>query len=217
MPVSTGRPTWRSSRLSEPYLRKPNRDPRLSAAARGVVRVNDDFDLEYPDGDASSTEAYATVARAGAACLRELERFVTTSFDMPLAAATVLAVLDGSAEPLTPSQIGERALVASATMTATLDLLEHRRWVRRRPNPGDRRSTLVEVTAAGRATADRLLPSIRQIERNALDTLTEAERVELLNLLARVLERLAGMATQPPQPVAGKRTRPARLDPNTRR
>jgi DNA-binding MarR family transcriptional regulator len=177
-----------------------------------VVKVDPDFDSEYPDGDATSTEAYATLARAGAACLQELERLVAAHFDMPMAAATALAVLDGAGEALTPSQISERVLIASATMTATLDLLELRDWVRRSPNPDDRRSTTVQITAEGCATADRLLPSIRAIEHRALSSLTKAERLQLLDLLAKVLESLASIAAEPPQPLTGKRARPARLN-----
>ena len=50
-------------------------------------------------------------------------------------------------------------------MTATLDLLEHRGWIRRIPNPDDRRSTLIEITPDGRAAADQLLPGIRTLEK----------------------------------------------------
>ena len=78
---------------------------------------------------------------------------------MPQAAATALAVLDGASQPLTPSEISERLLVASATMTATLDLLEHRGWIRRTPNPEDRRSVLVRITVEGQAAADQLPPA----------------------------------------------------------
>jgi DNA-binding MarR family transcriptional regulator len=186
---------------------------RPSPAARGVVKVDADFAKEYPEGDASSTEAYASIARAGAATLQELERCVVASFDMSQPAATVLAVVDGAGEPLTPSEIGERVIAPSATMTANLDLLERRGWIRRTPNPDDRRSILVEITAEGRATADRMLPGIRTLERSALDVLTKAERVQLLEMLAKVLARLAELADLPPQPLEGKRNRPARLRP----
>ena len=177
-----------------------------------MVKVDPDFNSEYPDGEATSTEAYATLARVGAACLQELERLVAAHFEMPMAAATALAVLDGADEALTPSQISERVLIASATMTATLDLLERRDWVRRSPNPDDRRSTTVQITADGSAAADRLLPSIRAIEHRALSSLTKAERLQLLGLLAKVLESLASIAAEPPQPLTGTRTRPARLN-----
>ena len=50
-------------------------------------------------------------------------------------------------------------------MTATLDLLERRGWIRRVPNPDDRRSVLIEITPDGRAITDQLLPGIRALER----------------------------------------------------
>ena len=201
--------------MPEPYRRKQGKGSRPSPAARGVVKVDADFATEYPEGDAASTEAYASLARVGAAALLELDRAISASFDMLQPTATVLAVLDGAAGPLTPSEIGERVIAPSATMTANLDLLERRGWVRRTANPDDRRSTLVEITASGRATADRLLPGIRKIERAALDGLTPDERVVLVDMLARVLGRLASVAAAPPEPLDGVRVRPARLDPPT--
>lgn len=97
-------------------------------------------------------------------------------------------------------------------MTATLDLLEQRGWIRRIPNPADRRSVLLEITPAGRATTDRLLPGIRTLERGILSALTPDERARLLDMLAKVLARTAGVAAdQRPEPLSGPRVRPARL------
>ncbi len=177
-----------------------------------MVKVDPDFEAEYPDGDLTSTEAYATLIRAGVAATHELDRCIAASVDMPQAAVTALAVLDGAGEALTPSQIADRVLVASATMTATLDLLERRGWIRRSPNPDDRRSVLVEITPDGRAVADRLLPGIHKLERSAFEALTKHERAQLLRLLDKVLGRLATIAAQPPQILDGERVRPARLD-----
>jgi DNA-binding MarR family transcriptional regulator len=109
--------------------------------------------------------------------------------------------------PLTPSQVGERVLVASATVTATLDLLEHRGWIHRTPNPDDRRSVLIEITPDGRAIADQLLPGIRKLERSILSALTEDERA---HLLGRILARAAEVAGGRPEPLNGQRIRPAR-------
>ena len=119
---------------------------RPSPASLGVVKVDADFEDEYPGGDATCTEAYASVCRTGEALLGELDRRIAATFGIPQAAATALAVIDGASAPLTPSQVSDRVLVASATMTATLDLLEYRGWIRRVPNPGDRRSVLIEIT-----------------------------------------------------------------------
>lgn len=190
---------------------------RPSPAALGVVRVDADFEEEYPRGDASCTEAYASLCRTGEALLGELDRRIRLTFDVPQAAATALAVIDGAGEPLTPSQVGDRVLIASATMTATLDLLERRGWIRRIPNPADRRSILIEITPAGRATTDQLLPGIRALERGILSVLTPDERAHLLDMLAKVLARTAEVAAdQRPEPLSGSRVRPARLSAPTR-
>jgi DNA-binding MarR family transcriptional regulator len=129
---------------------------------------------------------------------------------VPQAAATALAVIDGAAASLTPSQVSDRVLVPLATMTTTLDLLEHRGWIRRVANPDDRRSTLIEITPDGTAT-DQLLPGIRTLEKSILSALTPGERAHLLDLLAKILTRAAEVAARQPEPLTGQRIRPARL------
>jgi DNA-binding MarR family transcriptional regulator len=201
--------------MSEPgYPRRRGRNSRgrPSPASLGPVRVDADFEQEYPGADRSCTEAYASLCRTGEALLGELDRRVRLTFGIPQAAATALAVIDGAGTPLTPSQVSNRVLIASATMTATLDLLEDRGWIRRIPNPEDRRSTLIEITAGGRAVTDQLLPGIRVLEKTILSALTSAERSHLLDLLAKILARAADVSAQLPEPLAGQRVRPARLD-----
>lgn len=186
-------------------------DRRPAVGARGAVRVPDDFADEYPDGDASSTELYASIVRTGEALLGELDRCIQTSLGVKQPVLTALAVLDGAGGPLTPSEIADRVLVPSATMTATLDALERRRWVRRVPNPDDRRSVLVEITAEGRAATDQALPGIRHVETAMCSVLTEAERRRFVDALDKILRRSGELAAEPPIPLEGRRVRPDRL------
>jgi MarR family 2-MHQ and catechol resistance regulon transcriptional repressor len=51
--------------------------------------------------------------------------------------------------PLTISTIGEKVLLASASMTSAIDRLEKRKLVRRRSCSSDRRIRLVELTSSG--------------------------------------------------------------------
>jgi DNA-binding MarR family transcriptional regulator len=175
-----------------------------------VVRVGPGYAEEFPDADARSTEATATLVRAGTSVLLELDRTILAAFDVAHPVVTALAVIEGAEGPLTPSEISERVLVASATMTATLDTLESRGWVVRRPNPADRRSVLVAITEEGRATADRFLPGIRAVESALMSGLTPKEREQLLVLLAKVLARAAEVAEEPVIPLEGRRNRPPR-------
>ena len=192
---------------------RPGRGSRPSPASLGIVKVDADFEDEYPGGDTTCTEAYASLCRTGEALLGELDRRIAATFRISQAAATALAVIDGAGTPLTPSQVADRVLIASATMTATLDLLERRGWIRRVPNPADRRSVLIEITPDGRAIADQLLPGIRKLERSILSALTPGERAHLLEMLAKILARAAEVAAGPPEPLHGQRNRPVRLNP----
>ena len=102
-------------------------------------------------------------------------------------AKMALAVIEGAGTPLEPSAIAERLLITSGSMTSMLDTLEKRGFVRRLPHPDDRRKLLIEITDAGVAVVDELLPSIHQRERVVMDdALSPAEQTELLSLLARV-------------------------------
>lgn len=199
--------------MSEPShtpRRGRNSRSRPSPASLGPVAVDDDFEDEYPGADRTCTEAYASLCRTGEALLGELDRRVRLTFGIPQAAATALAVIDGAEVPLTPSQVSDRVLIASATMTATLDLLERHGWIRRVANPDDRRSTLIEITTDGRAAADQLLPGIRTLEKSILSALTPGERDHLLDLLAKILARTAEVAAGQPEPLTGQRIRPTR-------
>jgi DNA-binding MarR family transcriptional regulator len=198
------------SETSRP-LRPGRSRSRPSPASLGVVKVNADFEHEYPDADITCTEAYASLVRTGQALLGEIDRRIWLTTGIPHPAMTALAVIDGAGEPLTPSQVSDRVLVASATMTATLDLLEQRGWIRRVANPADRRSVLIEITPDGRATADQLLPGIRTVEKSILSALTPGERTQLQDLLAKILARAAAVAAEQPGPLGGQRNRPARL------
>jgi DNA-binding MarR family transcriptional regulator len=183
---------------------------RPSPASRGLVRVDPGFDHEFPDGDARSTEILTSLVRLGGSVLAELDRAIYESFEVPQPVITALAVIEGADGPLTPTEIADRMLVPSATMTATLDTLESRGWVERSPNPADRRSILVSATAEGRAAADQFLPGIRKVEVALVSALSPRERDQFLVMLGKLLARAADVAAEPPIPLEGRRRRPTR-------
>lgn len=206
----------RESRSSSlPDARRSRRPGRAgsslpSRAAFGVVKVGDDFTVEYPDGDKSTAELLATLIRTGQSLHEEIDRAMVASHGAGQTVLNCLAVIEGAQAPLTPSQISERTFISSATMTSTLDALERLGWTRRVPNPDDRRSVLVEITDEGQAIADRFLPGIRVFEKVVLRHLTPTERTTLLKLLGKVLAGTAEVAAAEPIPLEGRRVRPER-------
>lgn len=161
--------------------------PEPAPAPAPIVRVDEDFEREYPGAKRLATECYANVVRTGDLLIGLHNREAAEEHNLSPTAKLALAVIEGAGSPLEPSAIAERLLITSGSMTSMLDTLEKRGFVRRLPHPDDRRKLLIEITDAGVAVVDELLPSIHQRERVVIDgALSAAEQSELLRLLARV-------------------------------
>ena len=81
-------------------------------------------------------------------------------------------------------------MMSSGGMTARLDRLEKAGLIERRPNPDDRRGTLVGLTRKGLALIDKLVTLHVENERNILACLTQAEQKELNRLLGKLVQGL---------------------------
>jgi DNA-binding MarR family transcriptional regulator len=79
--------------------------------------------------------------------------------------------------------LSEHLGIAARSTTEVVDALEERGLVTRRPDPSDRRATLVEASDRGRA----LMTQVRAARRDEADQvfagLTPADRAELLRIL----------------------------------
>lgn len=151
------------------------------------------------------------MARATDQMLTELNRRLKADLDLSVSAATVLAIIDGAGEPITPGVIAERAIIAAASTTSVLDTLEKRGLVVRRPHPTDRRKLLIELTPTGRNAIDHILPGIHRLEKQIMDVLTSEEKRDLIHLMAKVQSGVTKVAEQPAQGLGGPRKVPDRL------
>lgn len=105
----------------------------------------------------------------------------------------VLATLRRSGKPyaLSPTELFETLFVSSGGMTSRLDRLERAGLIERRPNPEDRRGTVVSLTEAGLELINRLIPRHVDNEAQALAGLTVEEQDQLNTLLYKLLDQLA--------------------------
>lgn len=88
--------------------------------------------------------------------------------------------------PLRMADIAARLEVVPRTVTPMVDGLEEAGLVRRRADPDDRRSVLVEPTAEGRLLLDRLDKARRATAAQAFSALSAEERATLAELLGRL-------------------------------
>ena len=97
--------------------------------------------------------------------------------------------------PLSPSELAEALGHDAGAMTRVLDGLEEKGYVRRAPNPDDRRCVRVIPTEAGTALWSRMRGCGERTLARALRDLSETERDALRDLLKRIVESLSSTDT----------------------
>ena len=88
--------------------------------------------------------------------------------------------------PLTISQIQEKVLLASGSMTAAVDRLEKLRLVVRKASPSDRRARVVELTAGGRRLAKSCFDRHAKDLEALMSALPEKEMEQIYGSLKRL-------------------------------
>jgi len=99
----------------------------------------------------------------------------------------VISHLAANGHRLKPSEIAARVLVTSGTMTPMLDRLEAAKFVRREPNPDDRRSVIVVLTEIGDAALAEYRTEFRKAIENAVPPELRRDLAECMGKLARAL------------------------------
>jgi MarR family transcriptional regulator, 2-MHQ and catechol-resistance regulon repressor len=98
----------------------------------------------------------------------------------------------GNTTGMTFKCLGEKTLITKGTLTGIIDRLAAMGVVERVDVPGDRRSTLVRLTAQGERLFTAVFEPHLAYLANAFGTLPEAERAALAGLLLRLRESLTG-------------------------
>ena len=101
----------------------------------------------------------------------------------------LLAALRRSGPPyeLNPTELMRTTLLSSGGMTKRIDRLALEGLVERRPNPADRRGTLIRLTPRGSALIDGALAGHLASEERLLAPLSGNERRQLDSLLRKLL------------------------------
>ena len=113
-------------------------------------------------------------------------------FGLKIAEWRVMAVL-GDAGSATQRELTEATLMDKVAVNRACKVLEDRGLVARRPNAGDGRSHLLELTAEGRAIHGEVMPLARAIEAEIFSTLGDAECGQFRELLRRVFQQAETM------------------------
>lgn len=163
----------------------------MRAVPDHVDRIVEAWQRERPDVDVTALGQLARLFRAA--------HLVDAALGEQLAGHglqpgwfDLLAALRRAGEPyeLNPTELMRATMLSSGGMTKRLDRLVEAGLVARRPDPHDRRGTLVRLTARGRKAIDAALEAHAANEERLLNVLEPAERETLDGLLRRLLASL---------------------------
>ena len=87
---------------------------------------------------------------------------------------------------LSINQITQLILSTSGNMTVVINNMEKHGWITRCAHPGDRRSTVVSLTEAGKRLFEAIFPEHLEDLAVCFSVLTEEEKDTLMSLLRKV-------------------------------
>lgn len=144
---------------------------------------------ERPEIDTGAMVLLGRLAEAALVISRDRLNPLFARFDLQPGEFDVLATLRRSGKPhaLTPTELYEAAMISSGSMTNRIDRLEKVGFVMRKPNPADKRGTLVGLTVQGLALIDRVIDAHVANQQAIVSGLNAREQSQLSGLLAKLL------------------------------
>lgn len=146
---------------------------------------------ERPDVDVAPLVLFGRIFRAAALADTRLGEGLA-GYELQQGWFDLLAALRRAGKPyeLNPTQLMRATMLSSGGMTKRLDRLAAAGLIERRPDPSDRRATLVRLTPRGRRTIDAALPVHVANEAQLLTGLTAQDRRSLDAVLRKILANL---------------------------
>ncbi len=166
---------------------------------------------EFPDLDPSAAEAFLHLLRTGDEVFAMTERNLTDHSishgrfgvlmllwrsTQPRAAKLMGADDCSCGGPRTPAELADAAGVTRATMTGLIDTLERDGFVKREPDPDDRRMMSVRLTSKGDRFLNDFLPGHFKVISEVMSPLSESERKSFVRLLTKVQAHIAALRSE---------------------
>jgi DNA-binding MarR family transcriptional regulator len=153
----------------------------------GVDHILEQWRRERPDLDPSPIGVVGRISRLARDLEARLEP-VYKAHGLEPGWHDVLATLrrSGPDHRLRVTDLTEATMLTSSGTTKRLDKLEREGLIRREPDPGDRRGTLISLTDAGHELIDGVTAAHLANEKRLLSALSEDEQRQLANLLRKL-------------------------------
>jgi DNA-binding MarR family transcriptional regulator len=154
-------------------------------------RTLDAWQQAQPDLETAGLQVTARLSRIGPLLARRQEG-VFERFGLGRGEVGVLGALRIAGQPhrLSPTRLAKGLMLSSAGITSRIDRLERRGFVRRLPDPDDRRGVIIELTDSGLQVVDAAVAALSTSDHELLERMEPAELVQLEGLLRKFLAGL---------------------------
>jgi DNA-binding MarR family transcriptional regulator len=189
------KPTTRAGKAP----RRPGRKPADGRAARELVdAIFAQWQAERPDIDTTPVHVYGLIARIQLQSTGFIDE-VLAPLDLTRGTFDVLTALRRAGAPyaLTPKQLTQSLLLSGAGLTSRLNKLEEQTFIARLPEPADRRTLRVQLTAAGETVINRAIPLVFEAQRQRLAPLGAEGLQRLVAELTRFAEAIDDLGAAP--------------------
>ncbi len=197
-------------RRSKPTPDLPDRGATAKPAGRRIAKgraareqvdaIFSQWQAERPDIDTSPVHVYGLIGRIQMQCTAFIEEALEP-FGLTRGTFDVLTALRRAGSPycLSSKQIAQSLLPSGAGLTSRLNRLESQNLLARLPEPNDRRTLRVQLTALGEAVINDAIPVVFEVQRSRLMPLGADGQRHLVEQLTRFAEVIDGW---PPAKIA---------------
>jgi DNA-binding MarR family transcriptional regulator len=193
---------------SKPTADLPGQDATARPAGRRIAKgraareqvdaIFLQWQAERPDIDTSPVHVYGLIGRIQMQCTAFIEEALEP-FGLTRGTFDVLTALRRAGSPycLSPKQIAQSLLLSGAGLTSRLNRLESQNLLARLPEPNDRRTLRVQLTAAGEAVINDAIPRVFEAQRSRLLPLGSDSQKRLVEELTKFAEVIDNWSSGP--------------------
>lgn len=162
-----------------------------------MTALPDDRESALASDDKLELKVWLRLLTCGNLIEGEVRARLREAFDTTLPRFDLLAQLDRAPEGLTMGEVSSRLMVSNGNVTGLTEALVREGLVSRLPEPGDRRSLRLRLTAAGKRSFDVMTPTHERWIDELFSGLTRAEMARLLELLGKLKQSVVSAARLP--------------------
>jgi len=150
-------------------------------------------ELRFDHGDETPSRLKAQVSRLVGMTAIQMGRVAGRALDAVGAHKNHYIVLAALAElgPASQSVLSGRTRIYKSDLVSVLNQLADGGWVRRAPDPSDKRRNVITVTEPGRRRLEELDGVLTDVNEHIMAPLDDDERARLFELLGRINGHLA--------------------------